>query len=294
MGFTNESLYTDRPAGTAVKIFDFFLFTSLFIALCALAMVYQTAYLFHLQLPGAFYFFVLFGTLCSYNFHWYLTPRHLPGAVSYKTRWSQLHRRHHLAIALLSMAAAALCFVLLRTHALWLLVTAVFTFLYSAPKLPFAPFFQLRRIAYGKTIFLALAWTHITVMLPLLLSEPAWETPHYLFSVNRFFYLYAICILFDLRDRDKDQKEGIKSLVTQLDLPKVQLLFWCVAGVFFLTCLALLVYEPWTLVLSLLVPGLLVSLLYRWFLLQRSDYVYYFLLDGLMIFSLPLLLILQF
>ncbi|MBS1655200.1 MAG: hypothetical protein JSU05_10170, partial [Bacteroidetes bacterium] len=51
------------------KTFDFFLFTSLFIAICAVVMVWQTTDLllhtpFNLNLAG----FVFFATICSYNF----------------------------------------------------------------------------------------------------------------------------------------------------------------------------------------------------------------------------------
>jgi hypothetical protein len=38
--------------------------------------------------------------------------------------------------------------------------TAFITFLYSAPKVPYQIFGWLKKIAIGKTIFLAFAWTH--------------------------------------------------------------------------------------------------------------------------------------
>ena len=59
----------------AVKVFDYFIFSSLFIALCAVLMVYQADQLFDLHYENRdFMAFVFFSTVCSYNFHWYFTP----------------------------------------------------------------------------------------------------------------------------------------------------------------------------------------------------------------------------
>lgn len=256
-----------------------------------MAMVYQTNYLFHLDHLPVFYWFVFFGTLCSYNFHWYLTPKEIDGPVSLKTGWSQQNRRLHLAIATLSTLAAFVCFILLWRHWVWLMLTGVFTLLYSAPKLPFAFTVKLRKIAYGKTIFLSLAWAHITTMLPLLIADTEWHAEHFLFSINRFFYIYAICILFDLRDRERDKAEGIKSLITYYSRQQIDKLFWGCLAIFFITTFWLYMYFSTGIVLSLLIPGLVLSFFYRWFKTHHSDYVYYFILDGLMVFSLPLMLI---
>ncbi len=258
-------------------------------------MVFQTCYLFQLDHQPYFYGFVFFGTLCSYNFHWFLTPAKVADhATSLKVQWSQRHRQLHAALALVSLAASLYFLLHLWPHLLWLLVTALFTFLYTAPKLPFPPFIKLRKVAYGKTVFLSLAWMHITTMLPLLVTVVNWQLPHYLFALNRFFLIYAICILFDLRDRKRDREEGIRSMITEFSLLQVDVLFIGVLVVFFMTNAWLALYFSPGFTAGLLLPGLLLAVYYNWFKAQRSDYVYYFILDGLMIFSLPLLLLFQF
>lgn len=256
-------------------------------------MSFQTYYLFGLRTNLTFLAFVFCGTLCSYNFHWYLTSPAEGGAfLSVKNSWNLNNRRLHAALALAFFLLSLMLFVLLRQHFLWLAVAGTISFLYSAPKIRSTRW--LRHIAYGKTIFLALAWTYITAILPLQISLTYWDQPHILFCINRFFLIYGICILFDLRDREEDRIEGIRSLVTQLPLPAVLFIFRSVMVVFLASGVLLMPDFSFPVIAALIAPGLIVFVLHRWFQTQRSDLVYYFVLDGLMAFSLPLLLVFGF
>ena len=59
----------------AGKLFRFFIYSNLFIACCAVLMVYQTCQLLLHAAPDIYFTcFVFFATVCSYSFHWYLTP----------------------------------------------------------------------------------------------------------------------------------------------------------------------------------------------------------------------------
>lgn len=270
------------------KGFDFFLFTSLFIALCATGMIYQTWLLFHLPLVPDFLYFVYFGTLCSYNFHWYLTPALYGG--TYRTKWSTRNKQIHFSFFFIGLAGCGWMAIQLLDYWPWLLATGFITFLYSAPKIPFKLFTELKKIAIGKTIFLSLVWTHVTVLMPLILHEINWEAQHYIFAVNRFVFIYSICILFDYRDRAEDKKEGIKSLITLLAEKNINRLFYFSMLVFFGTTISLyLSGMPFNTCLALAIPGFVLALIYNYAKASTSDYFYYFFLDGLMMFSLVLL-----
>lgn len=272
---------------------DFFLFTSIFIALCAVCMIYQTFYLFDVVPYPDFVFFVFFGSLCSYNFHWYLTPGFYGG--SYKTKWSIAHKKLHLVLFSIGLIGAGWFCIKLLNHWPWLVATAFITFLYSAPKIPFWPFSLLRKIAIGKTIFLSLVWTHTTSILPLVLRHTHWQDEHFLFVINRFFLIYPICILFDYRDREADKKEGIKSMITIFSDRNITRLFCFSLSVFFITIIALF-FAGFSLLTTtaLLIPGLIVAFVYNYSKKSTSDYWYYLFLDGLMMFSAVLLFIFSF
>jgi len=253
-------------------------------------MVYQTYYLFHLHPLFSFVGFVFFGSLCSYNFHMLLTPGMY--AASYKTMWSVRNRHIHLALYLLGLIGSAYFVWYLLHYWEWLLATAFITFLYSAPKVPLQPLRQLKHIAIGKTIFLTLVWTHSTCILPLVFSGVAWKADNVLFVANRFFLIYAICIVFDYRDREEDKKEGIQTLITTLDEKGIDILFWSSLFIFLLTTAGL--YEEGfslTNCIALFVPGLILACLYNYSKRSSSDYLYLFVLDGLMMLSAVLLFI---
>ena len=257
-------------------------------------MVYQVVHLFHIALPLSFYGFVFFGTLCSYNLHWLFTPATVTADAPFKTRWHVKHRHLHTVLTSIALVGAIFFVTHLLEHWTWLLATALFTFLYTAPKIPVAPFTSLRKIAYGKTVFLALAWMHITTQLPLLLVETNWQMQHYLFALHRFSLIYIICILFDLRDRESDKVEGIKSMITQMSLPQVRVIYFGMLLFYFVCTFWLWAYLSFGTGLALSIPGIILLFSYNWFIRQTSAYVFYFLLDGLMVFSLPLMLLFPF
>ena len=275
------------------KLFDFFVFSSLFIACCAVLMVYQTSLLFHLSLPSTLYSFVFFGSVCSYNFHWYLTPPHFSEAT-HKIKWNLSNRSIHLLLFILGLIGAATTCFLLIEHWLWLGFTAFFTFMYSAPLITHPFTIWLRKIAIGKTIFLALAWTHVTTLLPLLIAGAKLQEEHIWFVVNRFFFIYAICIVFDRRDIEKDRQAGIKSLITYLSAKGVNTLFWASLLIVLLTTFVLSGWINTVDLVILLIPGLIMGLLYQHSKENLSDYLYYFLLDGLMALSAPMLILAKF
>ncbi len=275
------------------KIFDFFVFTSLFIAVCAVFMVYQTAWLFQHSVSVSLIGFVFSGSVCSYNFHWFLTPPTIKHP-SVKDKWSINYKIVHLALFITGLLGAGVFGLLLIKYWIWLLLTAFLTFMYSAPKLPYPVFVHIRKIAIGKTIFLAFAWTHITCLLPMIISGVNLGTQATWFVLNRFFYIYAICIVFDRRDVAEDRKAGIKSLITFLNEKGVDRLFWSSMIIFLITLSALINFFSLQQIIALLMPAIILAFLYYPSKKNHSDYLYYFILDGLMMMSAPLLLLFKF
>jgi 4-hydroxybenzoate polyprenyltransferase len=256
-------------------------------------MAYQASLLFGVTFPFSLYLFVFSGSVCSYNFHWYLTPPQVK-AFSVKQRWNLSNKHLHLILAVAGLLSSAVAAFLLIEHWLWLWLTAFLTFMYSAPMIRHPLFAMLRKIAVGKTVYLAFAWTHVTALLPLLIEIDSLQPVHSWYVVNRFFFLYAICIVFDRRDRESDRRAGIKSLVTVLDEKGIEGVFWVSLLMSFVTGLLLLQWMAVSSVVALLVPSIVLAFLYKESKQSRSDYLYYFLLDGLMALSAPILILLSF
>lgn len=273
------------------SIFNFFLFSSLYIALCAVMMVYQTCSLFlHGYTDTNLLLFVFFATMCSYNFHWWLTTHSATG--SERLQWAIKYKSLHFILYLAGLTGSAVYVFKLREHWFWLGIGAFVTFLYSAPKLPQKAFSQLKRIAVGKTIFLAFVWMYVTTVLPFVLSGYTWRIEFTWFTLSRFFLIYAICIPFDYRDREDDKADGIRSMITLFDEHGINNLFALSVFLFGVFTLLLLLYDfSFLQVGILLLPGIIIAGLYNYSKRHFSDYFYYFVLDGLMMLSSLLMVI---
>lgn len=271
-------------------LFHLFLFTSVYIAGCALLMIWQTVALLGLPaMPASFYWFVFFATICSYNFHWYLTPSVY--SASERIMWGERHRQLMLWLCGIGAIGAAFLFWQLREHWLALAGAAVLTFLYSAPKVPHPTFIWLRRIAIGKTIFLTSVWTYVTTLLPVLISNTPVTLPVIFFTLHRFFLIYAICILFDYRDLESDKKEGIRTLITYLNARDLNRLYYFSLLIAAITAGLLGPYTHLPDIISLMIPVAATAAITRKAQQTASDYMFYFVLDGFMALSALLYLI---
>lgn len=245
-------------------------------------MVYQTYELLLDKIPDADYTaFVFFSTICSYNFHWMLTPAEANG--SGHVRWSQQHKTLHLVFFLIGLTGAAWFLFKLQTIWLYLGFAVILTFLYTAPKIPFAPFRWLKKVAIGKTIFLAMMWVYVTANLPVLIEGAAWTNEIIVFTLAQFFFILSICILFDYRDREHDKAEQIISLITYLSEKGISRFFYFSVILYFLLDLFLILNGMPGLIL-LLIPAPVLAGIFNYAKKNYSDYLYYFLLDGLLMF----------
>jgi 4-hydroxybenzoate polyprenyltransferase len=273
------------------KLFDFFIFSSVYIALCAVLMVYQAHQLL-LQSKPSFNFlaFVFFSTICSYNFHWYLTAKSV--TPYQRISWAQQHKGWHLILYIIGLAGCAFYFFTISKHWAALAFGALLTFLYSAPKIPQTFFKALKKIAIGKTVFLSFVWMYVTTVLPIIISGEHWKTDFILFALSRLFLIYAICILFDYRDREDDKNDGIKSMITYLGEKGINNLFFISLLLFAASTVCLYKYNySFSIIFILLIPGIILASLYKYAKKNFSDYLYYFILDGLMMFSGLLMLV---
>lgn len=270
---------------------EFFVYSNLFIAVCAVLMSDQ-AFRFLLKRNSDYNYigFIFFSTLTSYSFHWFLT---VPSVhVSDRISWLQKFRPVHLTFLLASLIGSLIFFIPFIKYWPWFLVAIVATFLYSAPKIPHNIFRSLRKFALGKTIFLAFIWMYASTILPIIISEVAWTVAFTLFVISRFFLVYAICILFDYRDREDDQAAGIRSLITFLNDKGIKALFIGSILVFIACTLLLLTYYIALInVVILLIPGLITLGLYQYARTHYSDLFYYLVLDGLMALSSIIMLV---
>ena len=254
-------------------------------------MTWQSSHLLHLTMSKDYYWFVFFATICSYNFHWYLTPQSKNSAV--RTDWSFHHKNAHLIFYFGGVIGSVILFYKLREHWFALFFATLLTFFYSAPKIPLPYFRFLKQMSIAKTIFLTTVWTYVTAIMPVFIACQHFNHEMKWFAASRFFLIYAICILFDYRDRLDDKEEGIHTLINYFDEMGVNRIFVFSIIAFIVFTIGLLFSGVSFLnVMILIIPGIILFSIYSLSKDSVSDYHYYFVLDGLMMLSALLMAVL--
>lgn len=266
-----------------MKLLQFIVSHSLFIAACAAAQCYQTAVLLQVQLSGWFYWFIFFSTISSYNFYWLLSSYSFaPGNVV-------VHFKKYLSNSIVFFVAAAGLFIsLLHLGEILpvIAVSAVLTLLYAVPLLPFKWIQVTRRAGLLKTALLAFTWAFTAVYIPYRYAHAENTTALALLFTIRFLFMLMLCIVFDARDTHIDKIRGLQSLTTLLKPVTVKLIMLFLFAAYLAAGIIYRVHynEP-AQITALLVTGIAVAVTYRQSLNKQGYYFYYFWVDGLMLFS---------
>lgn len=200
------------------KILDFYLDSSIHVALAVYALSWITLLEFNIPYDEAMLYFIFYATIIGYNFVKYfgLTKLHYRSLAN----WLKV-------IQLFSL----ICFILMCYYALqiqtksllYILAFGVVTFLYAIPFLPSKMIYDsnknLRSISGLKVYIIALVWAGVTVLLPLINNNYTINTDVFLTVFQRFVFVIALIIPFEIRDLNYDslklatipQKIGVKS-----------------------------------------------------------------------------------
>ncbi|MBK0404298.1 hypothetical protein I5M27_14975 [Adhaeribacter sp. BT258] len=267
------------------KLTDFLFYSSIFISLCGLALTAETYLVARIPLDWRVGFLIFFATLFLYN---------LDSLLPYKTgqqhflserkKWIFGHRRLLLGLAVFSgMMVVALYALLYQLVPFWFFIPfLVISIFYSLPVLPAAKgFIPLRDVPLLKVFLVALVWSGLTVLLPLLVSgaEIGLEELSR-FLLRRFLFIFALTLLFDIRDLQKDKRTGTVTFPGEFGVPFAKILsFSALAFFMLLTLFQETGNERIALVLSAVLAALVVVFSEE----DRPDYYYAGLADGMML-----------
>ncbi|KYP13314.1 UbiA family prenyltransferase, partial [Flavihumibacter sp. CACIAM 22H1] len=200
------------------KFTDFFLFSAFFIGLCAIALCWETTILLGLEAGHwSLYCFVFGATLLQYNLHYFFKKTH--AFKSERQNWSVRNRLTQKSLIGLGFGLLLLSlFWLEPRHFMVLIVLAILASLYSFPLLPFVNK-PLKEFGLLKISLLSLEWTLVTVWFPAD-QQGIDMTSYWLVFLRRFLFMFVLCLLFDMRDRELDAATGIKTIPVRLGLSK--------------------------------------------------------------------------
>ncbi len=273
------------------KTIDFVAYSNLFVALGAVMACYGTITGFGAAMPNVYYYFMFCATLCSYSLHWYFTPNAQPNT---KEAWSLKNKTLLGAFTVLSALAALYTFYFLpSTIKLHMVLLAILALLYTAPKIPFKPFTELRPFVIAKTLYLSLAWFYATVVIPIVARGFGFSNKTIHYGLHKFFLIFMVCLLFDLKDKKLDQANGIKSFIYQFSNPISGIVIQFFCSVSILSALYLFNYLSVTYVVMHLLAVLLLLVTFKQTLNTQNNYWYYFLVDGIVFVSGALLFLIH-
>ncbi len=199
-------------------LFDFYINSSIHVALAVFSMTYVTLLELNLPIDWPLFLFVFFSTITGYNF------------VKYFGMAKFHHRRLARWLKVIQIFSL-ICFLLM----LWFLfqlkpktiiyigVFGVVTFLYAIPFLPKRYFMNrqnnLRNIGGLKVYVIALVWAGVTVLLPIFDENDVITTDAWIMTIQRFLLVMLLMLPFEIRDLKYDslklatvpQKIGVKN-----------------------------------------------------------------------------------
>ncbi len=266
-----------------MRVLKFVFSHSIFAAVCAAALSWQTGCLINQAISITVLLFIFFSTLAGYNFYWIIAKKKSTTTIS-----ASFIKEISSYLILLLFSTLMMLYLLAQLPELWFpsLVSVSCTVLYSWPLWKSSAKKIPPSMGVMKTFLLALTWTYVTIWFPLAGKMLEW-TPDFLLHLSfRFLFMLMLCILFDKRDLEVDLKRSYSSVATIFTVKQLQLL--CNACFLLMLLVSLLSWKTNSsqkVLLSNLASVAATYLLYRLSFKPRGYYFYYFLVDGLMFFS---------
>jgi len=200
------------------QIFNFYIDSSIHVALAVFALSWVTLLEFGIPYDRAVLYFIFFASITGYNFVKYF------GLARFHhrslTNWLKLIQVFSL------MCFIGMCYFALKLELISLVVIlgfGVVTFLYAIPFLPNKILYDkhknLRNVSGLKVYIIALVWAGVTVVLPLLNNHVPLDTNVVVSGFQRFVFVTVLMFPFEIRDLNYDslklatipQQIGIKN-----------------------------------------------------------------------------------
>lgn len=281
-----------------IQLLSFLVRYYIWIAICAVSMLYRTLLLLDLPFSGCLVLTVFSSTVVGY-YGWQMFGLYrIAAAAKQDKQVVKLpnHLLYHVVWFGLNVVIVVICFLFCLSA--WaqfcLLFSGCLVALYVVPVIKSK---NLRQITGLKILIIAMVWVLATVVLPVAqIGAPDWANYTGVLGwilAERFVFLILLCLPFDWRDVAVDQKANIKTWPRLLGLEKTKYLFFTLVS---LQCvLNIVIYylflQQINLVLiTIILPILLIFLATKAFKYPQNSILFIF-LDGMMVVQTLLLIV---
>ncbi|MBT8244040.1 MAG: hypothetical protein HKP48_09420 [Winogradskyella sp.] len=272
------------------SIFNFYINSSIHVALAVYALTWVTLIEFNLPHTKSVLCFVFFATVTAYNF----------------VKYFGLAKFHHRSLAnwlkiiqvFSALAFGVMCyyFFQLSTNLIFLVsILAVITFLYAIPLIPKRFLFDkqqnLRQIGGLKVYIIALVWSLVTVLMPLINEKYLINIDVMIILFQRFCFVIVLMLPFEIRDLQYDSLK-LATIPQRIGVKKTK-----ITGVLLLMVFVILEFFKDELDANSVLLTLIITLITLLFLAfsrkKQSKYYTAFWVEAIPVFWLIVLLLLS-
>ena len=274
--------------GLLKQLFNFYINSSLHVALAVVSLTYITMLDYDISVDSTILMFVLFSSVTGYNF----------------VKYYGLAKFHHRSLAnwlRYIQVFSLFCFLFMCYYAFWLPVEkllfisilAMLTFLYAIPFLPKRFFLDnkhnLRSISGLKIYLIALVWTGVTVYFPFIGTNYSFDSDLILTGIQRYVLIIVLMLPFEIRDLRYDSLK-LSTIPQEIGVRQTKQFGVFLLVVFFLLELFKKEFVFYG-VLALFIVTLVILLLLIYAKVEQGKYYSGFWVEGLPIFWLILKLL---
>lgn len=263
--------------------------TNIYISIAAVMLTIETQIQMGLKPQWHPYLFIIFfATLFEYNLHRLITVTINKKALnSDKHKWViENLKGFYLMVFISVLGFISVAFLAKREVLITLAPIAIITLFYSTPIFKSKKnIFRFRDIPYLKIFLIAFVWSSATILLPVIQSgNTYYNTDIITMLVERFFFIFAITIPFDIRDIEADKQDGVKTIPLLLNKKKSLIISYLSLLIFFI--ISFFHYQlqnRWFIIEALGISALSTFIFLKTKKIRTAPNYYYGILDGTML-----------
>lgn len=283
-----------------MRLVNKIILSNIFLPIAAVLLTVSTQVQLGMQPHWQPYLFLIFlSTIFEYNRHRIFDV--ILGTQDLNSENNLWIRNNLKKIFLLSIAwfiAFIIAVFFTKTEVLFALVPlGIVTVFYSVPSQGNKKYlFRLREIPYLKIFLIAFVWSASTIFLPVIQAGgKIYNVKVILLFAERFFFIFAITIPFDIRDMQADRNAGIKTIPLLVNQKKALTLSYLSLSV----CLVISLFHyripnNWFIIEALCISLITTYLFLKLNFFRNWSRYYYQILDGTLLLQGMLVLVFYF
>ncbi len=199
-----------------------------------------------------------------------------------------------LFLALGSLLCVSGVYLLSAEMLVSLIVLCVFAVAYFVPAIPVGGKRRLRDFGLIKITVLTAVWVGATTILPMQYRHVA-VSGYWLEVLMRFVFVFALCVVFDIRDMEKDTRQDIETLPNRIGVERAYRLVYFLLILFVIIALAQhSVHPDAARLIAAVLTAIVTALVTRYIRSRTTHSAFVAMVDGMMLLYAILVLFLSY